>query len=135
MKFGKIVEKLQEENKGYVVLVKCGIFFNAIGKDAVILSEILGLNVICFYDEVCKCGIPVKKIKKFMKKMAEKEISFVIYLYDKENIDKPITQIYKYNSKVIEESRKCLECDKCKSKKEKLINSDIEKIIKDIQIE
>ena len=39
------VKKLQEENKGYITLVKCGVFFVALGKDAVILSERFGLNV------------------------------------------------------------------------------------------
>ena len=39
MKFYDVVEELQKDNKGYIVLVRCGIFFTAIGKDAVILQR------------------------------------------------------------------------------------------------
>ena len=37
MKFLEKVEQLQRENEGYIVFVKCGVFFDVIGKDAVIL--------------------------------------------------------------------------------------------------
>lgn len=41
MSFRKIVERLQnsEENEGFLILVRCGVFFTEIGKDAIILSE------------------------------------------------------------------------------------------------
>lgn len=41
MSFKKIVETLQEaeENEGFLVLIRCGVFFVGIGKDAVILTE------------------------------------------------------------------------------------------------
>ena len=39
MKFYEIVKKLQVENEGYIILVRCGIFYNAIGKDAVFMQE------------------------------------------------------------------------------------------------
>ena len=39
MKFLKMVEALQKEekNQNKVILVKCGVFFAAIGKDAILL--------------------------------------------------------------------------------------------------
>ena len=42
MKYSEIVKKLQEENKGKIVLVRNGIFYCGIGKDAVLMHEILG---------------------------------------------------------------------------------------------
>lgn len=54
MKFYEVVKKLQKENDGYLVLVKCGIFFTAVGKDAVILHDKLNMNVSCFKEEICK---------------------------------------------------------------------------------
>ena len=46
MKFYEQVRKLQEENEGYVVLVRCGIFYNAVGKDAVFMQKQLEMNLI-----------------------------------------------------------------------------------------
>ena len=61
MKFTESLEEFQklEENKGKVILAKCGIFMVAIGKDAVLLHKILGLNVTCLKSGVCKVGIPL----------------------------------------------------------------------------
>lgn len=51
MKFLEIVEALQKEekNQNKIILVKCGVFFVAIGNDAILLHETLGLNVTCMY--------------------------------------------------------------------------------------
>ncbi len=37
MKLSEEIEKLQEKNEGKIILIKNGIFFIAIGKDAVVL--------------------------------------------------------------------------------------------------
>ena len=66
MKFYDVVEELQKDNKGYIVLVRCGIFFTAIGKDAVILQSLFGLAPVCIKKNVCKCGFPVIKVNKFI---------------------------------------------------------------------
>lgn len=130
MKFYEIIKKLQEENKGYITLVKCGVFFVAIGKDAVILSERFGLNVICFKDGMCKCGIPESKIGKFMQKMAEKEMSFTIYVYNKDDIGEKVKKTFQYDKKIIEEDRICLDCTNCKNRKIK-----IDEIIENMKLE
>ena len=46
-KYYEIVKRLQEENKGKIVLVRNGIFYCAIGKDAVLLHNILGYVPVC----------------------------------------------------------------------------------------
>ena len=45
MRFLEIVEKFQklEENKGKVLLARCGVFMVAIGKDAIFLNKVLKL--------------------------------------------------------------------------------------------
>ena len=35
----KDLTELEEKNKGYIVFIRCGIFYTGIGKDAVILTE------------------------------------------------------------------------------------------------
>ena len=47
MKFVQEIEKLQKENEGSIIIAKNGIFFVAIGKDAIILNEELGLKLTC----------------------------------------------------------------------------------------
>ena len=61
MKFLEIVEEFQklEENKGKVLLARCGVFMTAIGKDAIFLHKVLKLNVTCIKPGICKAGIPV----------------------------------------------------------------------------
>ena len=41
MKFSKKIEQIksQAENKGKIVLIRCGIFFTAIGTDAILLNK------------------------------------------------------------------------------------------------
>ncbi len=56
MKFVEEIEKLQKENQGYIVLVKNGIFFVAIGKDAIELNSKLGLKLTCMRQELCKAS-------------------------------------------------------------------------------
>ena len=76
MKFLKIVEEIQNkpENIDYLVLIRCGIFFYGVGKDAVLLREQFGLNNICISKNICKCAIPVAKIDKFIRKIIAKNI-------------------------------------------------------------
>ena len=71
MKFYDVVEELQKENKGYITLIRCGIFFTAIGKDTVILQRLFGLAPVCIKKKVCKCGFPVVKVNKFINKFKE----------------------------------------------------------------
>ena len=44
MGFSKMLELLQEKNKGYIIMANAGAFYLARGKDAVKLNEILGLK-------------------------------------------------------------------------------------------
>ena len=50
MKFTDVVETLQKQNPGTIVFVKNGIFFAALGKDAVALNENMGLKKTCWKD-------------------------------------------------------------------------------------
>ena len=47
MKFLETYLKLQETNANYIVLMRNGIFFLAIGKSAVALNKMINLKVIC----------------------------------------------------------------------------------------
>ena len=87
MKFVEIVEEFQklEENKGKVLLARCGIFMVAIGKDAIFLNKVLKLNVTCIKPGICKAGIPVSHTFKYTDLMESMGYSYVIYDYDSKN--------------------------------------------------
>lgn len=71
MKYLEIVKRLQRLtcNLDVLVLVRSGIFFYGVGKDAVILTENLGLNYCCMQKGLCKCAIPVIKIETMIRKL------------------------------------------------------------------
>ena len=68
MKLTELIEKLQKENEGHIILMKSGIFFIAIGKDAITLNELLGLQLICMREGLCKVRISNKKLGKIYRK-------------------------------------------------------------------
>ena len=121
MKFYEFIEYLQKVNPDKVIMVKSGVFFNAIGRDAIILEKVLGFKRTCHAKFLCKCGLPVpyvrENIKKVEKRLKEKNISIAIY-------DEMKGGRYKYNEKTfdilleiegesVKEDRKNLDCTKC----------------------
>ena len=119
MSFRKIVERLQnlEENEGFLILVRCGVFFTGIGKDAVILSEKLGITNVCFAEGICKSSIPVCRIEKILPRIISKDISVAIYEYNPKGIEYKNGEKYELLRRIVmspvKEDRKCLECEKC----------------------
>lgn len=83
-KFNEKVEKIQKENEGKLVLVKNGVFYNAIGKDALIVNEIFGNKLTCFGNGVCKCGIPASGMKSVVEEIKKRGEASNIYIYNKE---------------------------------------------------
>lgn len=85
MKFTEIVYKLQNENPESIILVKNGIFFVGMGKDAIVLNNELGLKLTCMKENLCKVGFLVKSVEKYIKILKERDLSFAIYIINKEN--------------------------------------------------
>lgn len=112
-----MVKKIQKlkENEDYLVLVRCGVFFYAIGKDAVILTEYMGIDHICIKENVCKCAIPISRMEKFCAKLNERNISYVLYDYipKKAYQKEQIKIIKRHIACPISETRSNLDCDKC----------------------
>ena len=123
MKFYEFIEYLQKENPDKVIMVKSGAFYNAIGRDAIILEKILGFKRTCHARFLCKCGLPVsyvkEKIEVVKKRLKEKNISIAIY-------DEVEGGRYKYNNKSydilfelegesLKENRKNTGCINCKN--------------------
>ena len=87
MSFSRMFDLLREKEQGKVVFVKCGHFYIAIEEDAVLLNDLLGLKCTCFRENTCKVGVPVNSIEKYINKLQELRYGYVVYDYDKTNIE------------------------------------------------
>lgn len=114
MKFANIVEEFQKrkENKGRVILARCGVFMVAIEKDAIFLHKVLKLKVTCLKSGVCRTGIPVSHTLKYADLMEEMGYSYAIYDYDSKN--KKFELKYSFDGNPNPETDKCMDCKNCK---------------------
>ena len=64
-----MLEILQAQNKEKIVLVRLGAFYIATGRDAILLHTRLNLKVTCFKNNICKVGIPVNSLDKYLEKI------------------------------------------------------------------
>lgn len=83
LKYTELLEKLQEENKDHIILMKNGIFFVAIGRDAIELNKLLGLQLTCMREGLCKVGFQIKSLEKYISKLKDTKKSFQVYTYNK----------------------------------------------------
>ena len=134
MKFLDIYKQLQEKNIDTIVLVRNGIFFVALEKSALALQALFTLRPICFREGVCKCVIPVQQIKKYMDRMIYLKHNFILYEYEKMNMDNKIEMLYEYKQgNKLSQMQIEQNCDKCWYKSKKITNfdKDFKKIIEE----
>lgn len=79
MKFIEQVEEIQNVNEGYVIIVQRGIFFVALGKDAIFLNKELGLKISCEKEGWCKVGFPISGAEKYIKLLRDKDIPYIFF--------------------------------------------------------
>ena len=93
-----MLEILQEKNKDRIVLIRLGTFYIATGRDALLLHIKLDLKCTCFKNNVCKVGIPVMSINKYIEKLDKIKYAYIIYEYDKEKME--LKEQYKKDKKL-----------------------------------
>lgn len=103
---------LQRREQEKIVLIKLGVFYIATGKDAVLLHNKLGLKCVCYKNNICKIGIPVDSLEKYLSKIEELKYSYIVYDIDKNN--KELIKIKEYKgtkiNKIIDYNINCLIC-------------------------
>ena len=138
MKFEEGMKIIEEQYPDYVILAKNGIFYNAIGENAILLNQESELTKICFGKKICKVGIPEQKIEELKKKLREKNYKFIIYYYTKgeyKDIEEQFVEIdRKDEGKIIDKAKEFC-CDKCDyflklKKRNEWVNHIIEQEIK-----
>ena len=130
MKFAKRIEELKGKNQDRIMLARCGVFIIAIGEDAIFLNQMFRLKLTCFKSEVCKVGIPITYILKYLEKLEEKQYSYIVYDYNRET--KIIEEKYKYDGINKIEKTDDIKCSECQYYKEHYTfdNIDIFEILK-----
>lgn len=112
MSFSNMLEILQEKNKGKIVIVRIGTFYIATGKDAVLLHNKLNLKCTCFKNNICKVGMPISSIEKYIQKLDSIKYSYIIYDYNKEK--KELKELYSKIGKSNKTKEKNINCLICK---------------------
>lgn len=112
MGFCLMMELLQRKNKGKIVICNAGSFYVAVGKDAVLLSNLSELKVTCFKTEVCKVGFPIQALEKYTDLIQAKDYSFIVYYFDKEKAELEVLLNYtgKNKNKIEKENLNCYTC-------------------------
>ena len=79
MKFNEKVRLLKKKEGDKILFVQNGNFYIAIGRDAVLLHKLFNLKCTCFIKYLCKVGVPVKSLSKYLQPLREREISYIVY--------------------------------------------------------
>ena len=111
MSFSKMVEGLKERDKEKLLIIGLGAFYIAIGEDAVLLHEKLGLKCTCFKNLICKVGIPRNSIGKYIKEIEKLKYGYILYDYNSKN--KRLLELsYKEGkkNKIMNKNINCLAC-------------------------
>lgn len=111
MSFCQMLEILQQKNKEKIVLIKLGTFYIATGRDAVLLNRKLQLKVTCLKNNICKVGIPVNSLEKYIEKLDKIKYSYIVYDYDKQKNE--LKEIYNKEgkkNKITEDNKNCILC-------------------------
>lgn len=126
MNFLELVRKIKIKNIGKVCIVKSGIFYYTLEKDALVMEKYCKLDKICFSVNVCKVGFPINSLDKYMNILKLNNISFCVYDFINENIhefieeetfeykDKEYGKIFDYYYNDIDYSMFVKDCFNCK---------------------
>lgn len=124
-----MLEILKEKNNGKLMFVQAGAFYIAVAEDAIWLQDHLNLKCTCFKDHICKVGVPIASIEKYLKKLEELGSSYIVYSFNKEKAELKIE--YDKEGKRHTEKRYHCNCLYCKGiEKYKIKDEYLEAVIK-----
>lgn len=114
MTFCRLMELLQEKDKGYIIIANAGAFYIAIGKDAILLNKILDLKLNCMCKGICKIGFPKNALEKYKKLLKRTKYSYIMYEVNVNQEDIKVLEKYEGSLKnEIKENKK--DCYICKN--------------------
>lgn len=72
-----MIRNLKEIHHEYVVLIKQGVFYNAYGKDAYIISYLFGYKRKIYGENSSSCGFPKSSLAYVESKLEDKKINYI----------------------------------------------------------
>ena len=112
MSFSQMLDILRKKHREKIVLINAGAFFIAVGEDAVLLNNKLKLRCTCFKNNICKVGVPINSIDKYLEKIRNLNYSYVIYNFNKQ--EGSLTLMQEYVGKPNGTKRNNINCLICK---------------------
>lgn len=126
MKFNEKVRLLKEKVGNKILFVQNGNFYIAIGKDVVLLNQIFGLKCTCFIKYICKVGVPIKSLSKYLNSLKVNKLSYIVY----KNINGDLIVEEEFNDENIKkEIFYNLGCENCKNATYHYEKEEIRKIL------
>ena len=74
----ELFDSVFKDNENKICIFEIGAFYVVLNEQAVYLSPILGLKKVCFAPGICKVGFPLNSLSKYVKRLEELGISFVV---------------------------------------------------------
>lgn len=112
MTFCRLMELLQEKDKGYIILANAGAFYIAIGRDAILLNKIFDFKLNCMCKGICKIGFPKNSLEKYKKLLKRSRYSYIIYEIDEKKSEIKVLERYegKLKNEIKEKKKDCFIC-------------------------
>lgn len=126
----KFFNEVFETNENKICIFKIVAFYVVLNEQAIYLSKLLGLKKVCFAPGICKVGFPLNSLTKYIKKLTDLGISFIVlsacnldasadYIYKQKGFKKKyefIDERFKFNK-----SNYIFNCNKCSFKKTEIM--------------
>ncbi|MBQ8044243.1 MAG: hypothetical protein IJ272_08910 [Clostridia bacterium] len=90
--YNELFNEVFLDNENTICIFEIGAFYIILNEQATYLSELLGLKKVCFAPGICKVGFPKGSLTKYVKKLRNLSISFVVL--DACNMDSSADYIY-----------------------------------------
>lgn len=81
MKIKEVYFSLKSKYKNYIIIMKVGSFYNAISRDAYVLSSVFNYKINQFSNTV-KVGFPLTSLNKVLNTLDKMAINYIVYEND-----------------------------------------------------
>lgn len=74
----ELFDSVFNDNENKICIFEIGAFYVILNEQAVYISSVLGLKKVCFAPGICKVGFHLNSLSKYVKRLEELGISFVV---------------------------------------------------------